>query len=268
MSLIPLKPAAAIAVLTAVGAAGVGVATLAGGGGDLPSDAVAKVGDTVIKRSAFDNWLRASARGQVGQVAPDPPSFERCVAAKRKQPRAEGAAPGTDELRRQCRQEYGQLRDGVLKALIEAEWVRQEAEVQRVDVSEAEVKRSFEDQKEQAFPSKKAYTQFIKSSGMSEEDILLRVELDMLEHGLIQNATKGGSKATVSSSEVREYYDNNKGQFGRQSFRQAKQSIRNLIRAEREQKAFATFMTEFRREYRGTTTCADGFKVDVCKNGS
>lgn len=268
MSRIPLKPAVAIAILAAVGAAGVGVAALTGRADDLPRDAVAKVGDTVIKRSAFDNWLSAAVRGQAGRVAPDPPDFDRCVYAKRKQPRTEGAVPRVDELRRQCRQQYDQLRDGVLKVLVQAEWVRQEAEAQRVDVSEAEVKRSFEDQKERAFPRDKAYREFLESSGMTEQDLLLRVELDMLENELVQNATKNESTATVSDSDVREYYDENKRRFGQQAFRQAKQSIRNLLRAEGERKAFSAFMTEFRREYRGKTTCADGFKIHACKNGS
>jgi foldase protein PrsA len=266
MSRIPLKPATAIAVLAAAGVAVLGVATLVGGAGDLPSDAVARVGDTVIKKSEFDSWLRAAERGQ--GVAPDPPSFDRCVAAKRKQPRTEGTAPRVDVLRRQCRQEYDQLRDGVMKLLIEAEWVRQEAEARGIETSEAEVKRSFEDQKERAFPSDRSYREFLETSGMDEEDILERVELDFLEHELVQNATKDRGDATISDSDVREYYDENEKRFGKQSFRQAKQSIRNLLLAEGERKAFETFMTQFRGEYRGTTTCADGFKIAVCKNGS
>src|SRR5688500_16506028 len=74
---------------------------------------------------------------------------------RQKQPRTDGAAPAVGELRRQCRQEYDQLRDGVLKVCIEAEWVRQEAEAQGVERSEAEVRRFFEDQKERASSSEK-----------------------------------------------------------------------------------------------------------------
>ena len=155
-----------------------------------------------------------------------------------------------------------------MKLLIEAEWVRQEAEARGIETSEAEVKRSFEDQKERAFPSDKAYREFLETSGMDEEDILLRVELDILENKVVQNATEDRGDATISDSDVREYYEENEKRFGKQSFRQAKQSIRNLLLAEGERKAFETFMTQFRGEYRGTTTCADGFKTAVCKNGS
>ena len=69
-----------------------------------------------------------------------------------------------------------------MQFLIQAEWVQQEAEEQDVKVSDAEVKRSFEDQKKQAFPNDKAYQEFLKTSGMTEEDILFRVKLDPLQH--------------------------------------------------------------------------------------
>ena len=68
-----------------------------------------------------------------------------------------------------------------MQFLIQAEWVQQEAEKQDIKVSDAEIKRSFEDQKKASFPTDKAYQEFLKTSGMSEEDILFRVKLNELQ---------------------------------------------------------------------------------------
>ena len=42
-------------------------------------------------------------------------------------------------------------------------------------------KKSLEDQKKQAFPTEKAYQQLLKTSGMTEADILFRVKLNELQ---------------------------------------------------------------------------------------
>ena len=269
MSRLRSKPVA-VAVLVVVGVAGLAAATLSGGADALPSDGVAKVGDTVIRRSQFDAWLLATAQGQGREQSPDPPRFVRCVAEKRKQSRTEGAAPRAGELRRQCRQEYAQLRDGVLRYLIEAEWIRQEAGARGIEVSEGEARRSFEDKKERAFPTESAYRKFLGRSGMREEDIVLRVQLELLEQKLIQQATEDRSKAPVSQSDVKEYFAENRARFGRgkQSFARAEESVRAAMRAERRQKALGAFTTEFSREYRRKTTCADGFRIAACSNES
>ena len=65
-----------------------------------------------------------------------------------------------------------------MQFLIQAEWVQQEAEERDIEVTDEEVKKPFEDQKKQAFPNDKDYQQFLKTSGMTEEDILFRVKLD------------------------------------------------------------------------------------------
>jgi hypothetical protein len=56
-------------LVCALTAAGLGATALSGCGGDgesVPSDGVAKVGDTVVKKSDFDKWLRINAGGQAG----------------------------------------------------------------------------------------------------------------------------------------------------------------------------------------------------------
>ena len=71
---------------------------------------------------------------------------------------AEGseAADATDALKKQCKSEYDALKREVMQFLIQAEWVQQEAADQDIKVTDAQIKKSFEDQKKQAFPNDKA----------------------------------------------------------------------------------------------------------------
>jgi foldase protein PrsA len=249
-----------------------------------------------------------------------------------------------------------------MQFLIQAQWVQQEAASQDIKVSDAEVKRSFEDQKKQAFPNDKAYQKFLKTSGMTETDILFRVKLDTLQQKLTQKVTEQQSK--VTDSDVSDYYDKNKKRFAQperrdlrvvltkteakakqaksalqkgdswkavskkysidqaskaqggklpdvtkgqqerafdtaifaaskgkvqgpvktqfgwyvfevskitaasqQSLEKSKETIKNLLRSQRQQKALDKFIKDFRNKYKDKTTCADDFKTAECKNG-
>jgi foldase protein PrsA len=194
--------------------ASVGAALIAGCGNDVPAGSVAKVGDETITKSEFDKWLKTAAAGasQGGQaVVPDPPNYTKCVAAKKQQPTQTGAKPSDAQAEKLCKQEYDQLKNEVMQFLIQSEWVEQEAAARDVGVSDQEVKRSFEDQKKQAFPSDKAYKKFLASSGMSEEDILFRVKLDQLQQKLTQKVTEDEGK--VTNADVRDYYEKNRRRF-------------------------------------------------------
>lgn len=83
--------------LLAVASAGFAVGGCGGADRDVPSNAIARVGDQVIARSSFDHWLKAAvgAQGSTGRRAavpvPDPPTFARCIGAKQKRRVAKGA---------------------------------------------------------------------------------------------------------------------------------------------------------------------------------
>ena len=357
-----LKPARLLSVAALAAAA----AVVAGCGDSVPSNSVAKVGDTSITKKEFDRWFTNAARGQQqgGQaVVPDPPNFDKCVAALKGTPLPKGTPkPKDSALKKQCKQQYDQLKGEVMQFLIQAQWVQQEAEAQEVKVTDAEIKRSFEDQKKQAFPKEADYQKFLKSSGMSEQDILFRVKLDTLQTKLTQKVTE--DKGKVTEAEIKDYYEKNKKRFAQperrdlnvvvtktkakadqaksqlqggksfkavskdlsidqaskaqggklpdftkgqsekslgnavfaakrgvlsgpiktqfgyyvfsvakikeasqQSFEQAKETIRNVLRQQRESKAINKFIKEFREEYKDKTNCADDFRVAECKNG-
>ena len=343
---------------------------LAACGNSVPPSGVAKVGDSVIERSEFDHWLRTAAASQQQSpdgeprpvVVPDPPNFTRCVADRQKQPAPKGATkPAPAQLKQQCKQEFDSLKDQVMQFLIQAEWVQQEAESRDVTVSDQEVRKQFEDQKKQAFPNDKAYRDFLKTSGQTEQDILFRVRLDALQNKIRQKVTE--DKGEVTDADVKDYYDKNrrrfaqpeqrdlrvvltktekkakqaraqlqdgrswkavarrfsideaskaqggrlpdvakgqqeqaldtavfgaakgkltgpvKTQFGwyvfevekitpakQQSLEETSETIKSLLRSQREQKALDDFVKDFRDKYKDETNCREGFVVAECKN--
>jgi foldase protein PrsA len=209
--------------ITALLAAVAAIAALATGcGNSVPAGAVAKVGDTQITKAAFDHWLMAAARqqaqGQPGQPAapvsvPDAPNFTNCIATKRKAAQTpQGAAPTPDaQLKSQCKQEYDALKDQTMQFLISAEWLQQEAKKRGVNPSPAEIQKTFEQQKKQAFPKEKDYQAFLKSSGRTQEDLLFQVKLSVLTNQVQAKVVQG--KGNPSQKDIEDYYNKNKTRF-------------------------------------------------------
>jgi foldase protein PrsA len=165
----------------------------------------------------YDHWLQVAARssGQgAAAKAPVPPDFKECIAQKRKTtPKpAKGQPEVTDEqLKTQCKQEYEQLRDQVLQLLISFQWLEGEAAEQDIKVTDAEVKKSFEQQKKQSFPKAADFEKFLKDSGQSEADVLLQVKADLLATKIRDKVVKGKDK--VSDAQIQDFYNKNKARF-------------------------------------------------------
>jgi foldase protein PrsA len=344
---------------------GLSAAVLTACGNDVPPNAVAKVGDKTITQDEFNKWVATAVKSQAqgrDPVVPDPPDFKKCVAAKKKAPVASGQPKQSDAaLKKQCKTEYDTLKREVMQFLIQSEWVTQEAEKRDIKVSDKDVAKSFEDQKKQAFPTDKAYKQFLKTSGMTEADILFRVKLSQLQEKLTQKVTEDAKK--VATADVEQYYEKNqkrfaqperrdlhviltkteakaqearsaldggqawkdvaktysidqaskaqggklaavakgqqdkaledavfaaskgevqgpvKTQFGwyvfqvdkitpasQQSLEQSRDTIKNLLRSQRQQKALDAFIKDFREQYKDQTNCSDDYRVAECKN--
>jgi foldase protein PrsA len=180
----------------------------------LPGNAVAEVDGTPIEREDFDHWLNIAAKstGQPDASVPKPPEFTECIAAAKKAKPVEGQPKQSDaDLKKQCQQQYDQLRDQVLGLLISFEWIKREAEEQNVSVSEEEVKKSFEEQKKQSFPKEADYEKFLETSGQTTEDVMMRVRLDALSNKIRDKVTEGKDK--VTDAQIQDYYDKNKAQF-------------------------------------------------------
>jgi foldase protein PrsA len=354
--------------LLAVAAAVLGLVALSGCGNDVPAGAVAKVGDSTITQDEFDKWMTIAVKGQSqsapggAAAVPKPPDFEACVAAKKKTPVPKGQKKPTDEaVKKQCKSEYDTLKREVMQFLIQGEWVQQEAEKRGVKIKDAELQKALQDQKKQVFPNDKQYQQFLKTSGMTEQDVLFRVKLNELQQRLTQKVTEDAKK--VSDADISAYYQKNKKRFAQperrdlrvvltkteakaeqakkelqsgqpfkkvvkkysideasksqagllpavsegqqekafdtaifaapknklkgpiktqfgwyvfkvekvtkasqQTLDESKDTIKNLLRSQRQQKALDAFVKQFREDYKDQTNCADDYRVVECKN--
>jgi foldase protein PrsA len=192
-------------------------------GNDVPGNAVAKVGDVSVTKDNFNHWLNVAAVSSAQQTgaagaaagkAPDPPNFTACVAQKKKTaPKpAKGQPTTTDaQYKTQCKQEYESLRDQVMSFLVSAQWIEQEAATRNIKLTDAQVQKDFDKTKKQSFPKEADYQKFLKTSGMTQDDILFRVKLDSLSNKLREAVVKGKDKATPA--QITAYYNKNKTRF-------------------------------------------------------
>src|SRR4051795_10665552 len=143
-------------------------ATVAACGG-VPGNAVATVDGESIDKADFTHWMNVAAKtsGQPGAAVPDPQAgYKACIAAKRKATPApaKGQPKVTDaQLKTQCEQEYKTLRDQVVGLLIGFKWIQGQADSMGIKVSDADVKKAFDQQRKQSFPKDADYQKFLKT---------------------------------------------------------------------------------------------------------
>jgi foldase protein PrsA len=197
------------------------LAACGGGGGSVPGNAVVKIGSDPIKTTEFDHWFKVAATTQAQQAGatgavsvPDPPNFTNCIAQKKKvatKP-AKGQPNPTDATyKTQCQQEYNALRDQVMQFLISSAWIEGESADRGVKLSDTDVKKDFDKQRQQSFPKDKDYQAFLKSSGYVQEDLLYRIKVQSLSTKLRTKILEGTDK--VSDQQIAAYYNKNKARF-------------------------------------------------------
>jgi parvulin-like peptidyl-prolyl isomerase len=163
----------------------------------VPAGDVAKVqgvSDEIanVSQKEFDNALERQAAG-----------------AKLKKP----PAPGSKK--------YEELKKAVVTELLEAVWIRGEAEDLGVKVTSKQIEEELAQVKKQSFPSESAYKKFLKESKLSEEDVTKIIETKALGTA-IEEQIKAEVPAP-SSSEIQSYYDAEKAaQFTEKESRDAR----------------------------------------------
>jgi foldase protein PrsA len=210
-------------------------AALIAGCGGVPGNAVAEVDGDTIDKADFEHWMNVAAKssGQKNASVPQPPDFTECIANARKNlPKpAKGQPKTTDaQLKAQCKQQYNQLRDQVVGLLLTFDWVEREAKEQGVKTTDAEVKKSFAQEKKQSFPKEADYQKFLKQSGRSEADILQQVRLRLLSTKIREKVIKGKDK--VSDAQIKTYYEKNQSRFAQPERRDV-----SLVRTKQQAKA-------------------------------
>jgi parvulin-like peptidyl-prolyl isomerase len=192
-------------------------------GGGVPGNAVVKVDDQTIKRDTFDHWMKIAAISSAGQAsqtgaapttqAPDAPDFTKCIAQKKAttKPAKGQPVPTNTQLKSQCQQEYDGLKSQVLQFLIRATWLDKEAASQGVKVTNADAQKSIDGLKKQQFPKEADYQKFLRSSGLTNADVLFQQRTTLLEQKITQKVTKGKDK--VTQAQIADYYNKNKSRF-------------------------------------------------------
>jgi foldase protein PrsA len=182
---------------------------LAGCGDAVPGDVVATVDGQAIPRAEFDRWLTITTKSSAAPDAqvPDPPRYERCVAAKRAQ-QQDAKAP---ELERQCREEYTVLRDQTMRLLITRRWFEGEARTLGVRLSDAEVTKAFDAQRQESFPRQADFEKFLRQTGQTREDVKARVRLDLLSKRI--RAAIVDRQDAVSDAAVAKFYERKGGEL-------------------------------------------------------
>jgi foldase protein PrsA len=198
-------------------------------GGGMPGNSVATVGDQTIKRSTFDHWMRIITISQASQTnpnaaktaaVPDAPDFEKCVAQKKKtapKPAKGQPEPTEAQFKTQCKQQYDQFKSEVLGFLIRSTWLDQEAQKQKVKVTDKEVQKQIDDIKKQQFTQKGSYEKFLQTAGLTNEDVLFQQRVRELQNKITQKVTKGKDK--VTDAQIADYYEKHKSQFATQERR-------------------------------------------------
>jgi foldase protein PrsA len=221
LEMMALKTRTALPAAALLAAAALGISACGGGG--VPGNSVATVGDQTIKRDTFDHWMKIIAISQASQTnpaaakdakVPDAPDFKQCAAnAKKTAPKPAKGQPEPTEASfvAQCKTQYEQFKTEVLGFLIRSTWLDQEATKQKIKVTDGELQKQIDDIKKQQFAQKGSYEKFLQNAGLTNEDVLFQQRVRELQDKITAKVTKG--KDTVTDAQIADYYNKNKSRF-------------------------------------------------------
>jgi parvulin-like peptidyl-prolyl isomerase len=173
------------ALALAVAAAGCG-----GDGGEdgtdieVPANAIAVVGDREISKEEYDRLLA---------------SAEKTYEAREQ----EFPAAGTPE--------FAQLRNAIVRSLVEQAQFEIAAEELNVTVSDEDVDKRLDELKEEFFQGdEQKYKDELEAQGLTEEQVKSDLRTRLLSEKVFEKVT---SEVEVTDDEVQKYYDDNAAQF-------------------------------------------------------
>jgi foldase protein PrsA len=156
-----------------------------GGGGDVPSGAIAQVKDTAITQQEFDNLLEQARRSYKTR--------------KQKFPEA-----GT--------QDYQTLKNQAVQYLVQRVEFQQEADDLGIKITDAEIAARLKQIKKQYFGGNEArYEKQLKEQGLTEEQVREDIEAQLIQEKIFKKVT---GDVKVSDAAVKKYYDDHQSQYG------------------------------------------------------
>jgi foldase protein PrsA len=183
-------------------------------GGGIPGDAVAQVGNVPVTTAALDHWLTVAndatqaSTGVAAPALPVPPNYTACVAGERKQ--AGNASATSSSLKALCAQSYQSLLNEVMNFLIQAVWLQGEAVDRGVKVTNAQVLKSYNTQRNTSTPPLKTTAEldaFLAKSGETIPDLKWRTSLNLLANAISLKVQKDAS--AVTNAKIAAYYKKN-----------------------------------------------------------
>ena len=226
----------------------------------LPPGTVALVGTEPIPQAEFDHWFAIALGEERGVV--DPPRYERCIAADRRRARRAGRTPPRRVLRRRCERRGVAARRETMTFLVQARWFRAEAAARQITVEPVRVRRFFERLKSKTFKSRRAYRRFLRTTGLTEGDLLVRAELELLQLRLLRGVLE--SARPVSDAEAKRYLSNHRREYRNMPRAKALRNVRRFLTALRRARAVLGFTRDLRSRYRPITLCAPALAVKDC----
>jgi parvulin-like peptidyl-prolyl isomerase len=182
---VPLRiPTLLIALAVALAAAGCGGST-DDATQEVPEGAVAVVGDEEISKADFDRVLAQA----------------KTTFKARKQEFPSTGSP-----------EYEQLKQSIVRSLVEQKQFELGAEELGISVSEEEIDKRLDELKQQFFEGdEKKYKDELKKQGLTEEQVRTDIRSRLLSEKIFEEVT---SDVKVSDADVKAHYEQNESQFG------------------------------------------------------
>ncbi len=231
------------------------------------SDAIVSFQDETITPAQLATARNAVMSSQQQPLVLDGPAYVKCMAAQSQQLKAaQQPVPAADALRKQCAEVDAQVSEQALSGLIQAAWLRAEAEKLGISVTDAEVKKAFAEQKQQAFPKAADYDKYLKTSGLTEAELLDQVKNGLIAQRLQEHYTK--AIAAPTEAELRKLYDEQVKSVPKGTkapkFEEVKDQIAQQAVATKQQPALTDAINSITKRSKPQTECLTDLKVEQC----
>jgi PPIC-type PPIASE domain len=178
---------ATLVLVVAITAAAIGV-----GHPSVPSDDVAVIDDdSVDVPGLFDDGHLSKA------------NFDRFLLQTAKQ-------NNLQQIPQPSNPQYKQLKDQTVQSALQIGWIVGEANKDGLSFTDTQVQQSYTQIKSQ-FKTQQEYEQARDQAGLTEQDVLQRARLQLIQNKIQDNISN--SVGSVSDSDARDYYNANKQQF-------------------------------------------------------
>jgi len=126
----------------------------------------------------------------------------------------------TDQPPQEGSDEFQATRDAAVNDVLLERWLLGAAEEQGFNISDREVDQRLEEIKERSFSSEQEFERFVEESGFTDEDVLSRVRIQVINERLQESLVNDIPE--VSDAEVLAFYEQNTDQFSRPESRQVR----------------------------------------------